>query len=268
MKMYLENGTEVKVIEKISDTHALVKVTITERDFEGNWEEFYSDEVVYKRVYKTPPTVKVKENIAALLLKEKELLSTTSTLQDSIRKQSIELSNMNQKLVKIHNQTTDVNKMIYNRSQFKNTKRIVVWSDKVILPIIMEGEKLSKALHGFKIAIEYNIFNGEERVWTSKLYHKDSSWTSSTYFDQQYGIEFETTDEELEVKIKERVAFYPIDHFGEYQIKDADPKYLTPELIEKKLTLMAIQKNKDKDNLERSIREAQEKLDNLLKQSL
>ena len=261
--MYLENGEQVELVEKLSDTHALVKQLIVDHDFEGRSYTQVVDEILYRRVYLNPPQAKIKAEIA-VLIKEKEKLRIEKMSYEKeligLKKESHELkSSFN----KIQNQITDVNKMIYNRSQIKDAKRIIIWMDKKIMPMIMEGESLDKQRFGLKLSITYEISNNKEQAWVSKLYN-DNTWGSADHFDTKYGMEFDLTDEQIDAKIKQRVTDYQSNYFHDQYIRDAEARYLTPALIEKKLELMSKQKAQEKNNLEDSIKRKQKELEELL----
>lgn len=246
--VYLKNGQQADLIKEV-DGRFLVAPHYTYNDYEGEeYSEAGTSLEMVEQVFKYPPIEKLNEEYKSVL----EQLKKAQELAKDVEIEKNKALSQYQSLVK---QTTDLEKFIINRSELKKAKTFTVFPDKEFLPISYPNPNYN----GLKINILIDIQNGEERAWAYKLY-KDYNDSYGHFVDMKSGIFCDLSEEEIDRLTKERIASRPIDYFSQSRIASVDDSFLTPELIAIKNKLIADNKQKSIDRLNKEINDAQEKL--------
>ena len=246
-KIYLKNGQEAYLDKKIDDNNFLVVPVMFYGGDDGEAYEDMGDAIVVSEIFKSVPIEKIQDDYINILDKIK-------TKNEALRTIEVELSRANNELRRIETQTTNIGKVIYNRSELKTAERITVFPKDGVMSYDM-SEKNKKNL---KISIEFNVINGEERAWASKYY--GDSWGSGDFLDPDCGFVVNATDDEIIEITKERIKGKPKDFFNGHRLAQVPDTYLTSELIEIKSQYVDNQKNVKVEGLKKMIKNAQEEL--------
>lgn len=252
--VFLEDGRQAKLIAK-TDKGYVVDPMAVYQDYET--EEEYTEEtgnvVQVSKVFKVAPLDVVNAEY-------KEVLDKIAEQEAVLCQKRSELSKAKHELSQIEKQKTDLGKMIINRTELVNAKRLIVWIKDRIAPRVMDVRS------SLKLIISYTVsrYESEEKCWaysTWSDYENDKGWsTYSEYFDPEYGVKADLTDDEiLQITHQRQLK----NKFDSYALKSTDPKWLTPENIEKRSELNE-QENKNMLKVaEKNLAEAQEKYNKL-----
>lgn len=255
-KVYLENGQEAIFHKKISDNEFIVSpiyIHSYEAFSDEETDEHYEiegDKKIVDRIFEAPPLPKLQKEFEDLSNKLHEAQENFENLQHDLRVKQSELS-------RIEQQTTNLNKLIVNRSEFLNAKRITFFPESRILPIIHDV----KSKYGIRISIELKIVSGEERSWGTK-FEIDEYDGCSEFVDSNYGFLFDKTDDEIAQLAKERATLKQ-SQFRDWVIEKTPDKYLPEPLIEKKNKLAEATRKKYKEKIEHEINNLKSRLEKL-----
>lgn len=154
---------------------------------------------------------------------------------------------------------TNLSKLTFNRSDIKNAKRLVVFSDKQIAPVIYDPHNR----HKLTLSIEITDYDPKIRAWIYKFYG-DERYGSGDYFDEKYGVRCDLTDEEVMALNLERLASKKWD---DWDIIRTDDKWLTPEFIERKKEILSKEAAREIETTKKEIEKYQTKLIELEKKT-
>lgn len=227
--VFLKDGRQANLISK-TDSGYIVEPFETYKDYETKEEytEPCGDVLKVDKVYDQAPLSFIQDDYA-------KILSKVKAQESLLEEKKGELLRVQSEVRALQNTKTDLSKYIINRSEFKKAKRLIVWLDRQIAPLVMDGVESLK----FTICYEIGQWkNGEEKCWVSKgwgdSYNSPQSWGSSQYWDGEYGIKVDLTDEQiLEISL-ERLAKKPEDYFWSNQILHTPDKWLSATYLEKK----------------------------------
>lgn len=253
--VYLADGTKANLITK-TDKGFVVDPINVYQDYESEeeYEESTGNVKMVDKVYEKPPTEVIEEEYKLIKQKVKDQCVLLSEKMAELNRAKYELSQVQQ-------QKTDAAKMIINRSELVNAKRLIVWIKGWIAPRIMDVKS------SLKLTISYTIsrYEGEEKCWaygTWSDYDGDKAWSKySEYFDPAYGIKADLTDEEILQITHERQNK---NEFGEWEISRTDEKWLTSRNIEKRNAHIEQANKNELKNAENDLKIAQEKYNLLL----
>lgn len=222
--VYLKDGTQANLIAKIEKGFVVDPIKIY-HDHEGEEEynEPSGDVMMVEKVYETAPKELIQEEYKDILLKVEEQEKVLADKREEIRKLDREVANLK-------NTKTDTSRYIINREQLRTAKRLILWPTNSIAPRIMDGG----SSHKFTVSYEISQYKNEERAWCYKLWeeNKSNSWSSSEYFDEQYGIKTDLTDEQILHFTHQRISRFKKDfHSWENVLLRTDDSWLTPEYI-------------------------------------
>lgn len=251
--VFLEDGRQARLIAK-TDKGYVVDPMAVYRDYET--EEEYTEEtgnvIQVAKVFKVAPVEIVNAEFKAILDKITEQ-------EDILREKRNELSQLE---YKIKNTVTQVDRYIINREHLRLAKRLVVFQKDAIAPMIMGGDKSYK----FTVSYEISQYQNEERCWVSSLWNEDrnSNWGSSQYFDAEYGIMVDLTDEQIKEITFERQNKRGLKAFNENQIVHTVDEWLTPLFQDEKKRLIEFNKGAQLRYATEELKKAQENYDRLV----
>lgn len=168
-----------------------------------------------------------------------------------------EKSNLLREVDSLKRQKTDLAKLVFNRSDIKNAKRLVVFPKDSIAPVIYDQVNM----HKLTLSIEVSDYNPKIRAWIYRFYG-DGSYSNGDYFDEKYGVKCDLSDEEVMVLTLERLAS---NQWSEWIISRTDDKWLTPEFIEKKRQILARDAEREIETTKKEIEKYQKRLSELEK---
>lgn len=163
-------------------------------------------------VFKTAP----KEKIDLEYLEIKKKVENENQALLGLIKKNHDLF---QELSKMERQKMDLQNLIFNRSDLRRAKRLVVFKDGEIQPLIMDAQ------HNLKLSLEISMLDGKMRAWAYTFGY--DRFDCGTIIDDKYGILCDLTDEQIEQITKERVAKKESNYFSDWAIKRSDDKWLT-----------------------------------------
>jgi tRNA U34 5-carboxymethylaminomethyl modifying enzyme MnmG/GidA len=181
------------------------------------------------KIYSTPPSDKMLEEY-------REIIESIKRKNDELLSAKIELQQTLNHLSKIKKQKTDLSNLIFNRSELKNAKTIVAFSDGVDPFITDNYRKL-------KISIEYYPAAHRKKYWVYKIY-EDENCGISNDVDEEYGLICDLSEDEI-IKIgKERAdKMFDRKKLADYRLLNADDKYLSERLMSVKKDLQKKRKS-------------------------
>lgn len=248
--VYLSNGQACYLKEQIGNKYVVNKIFEYE-DEETGWQEIEdTNDILVDVVFKNKPIQKIDDEIKALQEKKKEELNKISELERQKRTLEYEI-------LKITRTQISNEKFIVNKTELLNATTLALFVKDQIMPITLTNTE--KSFRGLRLAFTIELSNGQERSWGYKLYFEDR-YTSGDYLCEKYGILINPTEEEIDATIRKRVLEFK---FSDYWIKTTDDKYLTPDLIIRKTDLIRTEKEKKREDLEKLLKETQEKLSKL-----
>lgn len=250
--VYLEDGRQAKMIAK-TDKGYVVDPLAVYQDYET--EEEYAEPsgkvVQVAKVFKVAPVEVVNAEYKAILDKIAEA-------EQQVREKRNELSQLE---YTVKNTKTDIDRYIINREQLRLAKRLIAFDKNAIVPKVMGGDKS----HKFTVSYEISQYKNEERCWVSSLWseNKDSTWSSSNYFDAEYGIMTDLTDDEIKAITFERQTKHGIKYFYENQIMHTGDEWLTPEFQAEKKRLIELNSTREFEKAKDELKKAQENYNKL-----
>jgi hypothetical protein len=224
--VYLKDGTKAKLITK-ADSGYIVDPLIICVPYDGDEGDNEVQELSgliqqVDQVYDSPPRAAMHEEI-------KKLQSAADELGELVSQRTLEFNRVKYELEKIKKTVTDAGKMIINRQELKSAKRLVVWIKGRVAPRIMDDN------NRLKLTISYTIsqYSAEEKCWAYGCWDdSDERWSSySEYFDPEYGIKTDLSDDEILSITHERQMK---NQFDSSELNRVDDKWLTPANIELK----------------------------------
>jgi hypothetical protein len=253
--VYLKNGQAARFIKKIDEENFIVEPCMVFYDYEGNEDYDYGERAVVSEVFSKPPAEKIEkeylEKIEAVKKKTEELYSITK-----------EVHLAEHKLKEVEEITTDLQKMLFNRSELKKAESITVFTEDVIEPKTL-SEKMRKEL---KLIIEVNFVNGQEKVFSYDFDSYYSGWDYNGRIDADYGLLLDISEEELLEITKERAdKMRESGDLKDYRLKNTDDVYLSDSLIEAKNEVIRNDNLKQKESIKSDIESKKEELRNLEK---
>lgn len=255
--VYLEDGRQANLIAKTEKGYVVAPLA-TYQDYET--EEEYAEPsgkvLQVAKVFKEAPIDVVNAEYKAILDKITEA-------ENQVREKRNELSQLE---YKIKNTATQVDRYIINREQLRLAQRLIVFKKDAIVPMVMGGDKSYK----FTVSYEISQYQNEERCWVSSLWDEDrnSNWGSSQYFDAEYGIMTDLTDEQIKAVTFERQTKYGIKNFYENQIIHTGDEWLTPEFQAEKKRLIEFNKGAELRKATEELKKAQENYNRLANKSV
>lgn len=247
-KVFLSNGQEADLIKEI-DGKFLVAPYVMFLIGEDDWDSEPSENLrLVDKVYKTAP----KENISLEYEEIKKKVKDEKSVLLELGKHKHDLF---QELAKMNRQKMDLSKLIFDRSDLRKAKRLIVFKGGIIPPLIMDAK------HDLKLSLEISMLDGKMRAWVYTFSY--DSFSGGTIIDDEYGIMCDLTDEQIEILTKERVIKKKPDYFNDWSIKSVDDKWLPPEMITRKQNIITEEKRKEKEKLQNDLQIAQEKLSKL-----
>lgn len=252
--VFLEDGRQANLIAKTDKGYVVDPISKYE-DYEGEeeYEEPSGKVLQVAKVFKVAPVDIINEEYKAIIQKVEEQEKILSEKRQELSKAKHELS-------QIEKQKTDLAKMIINRTELVSAKRLIVWIKGRIAPRIMDVK------NSLKLTISYTVsrYQAEEKCWaygTWSDYDGDKAWsTYGEYFDPEYGIKADLTDEEVLQITHERQTK---NEYDSYELRRTDSKWLTQENIEKRAEYVEQENKYLLKEAEKNLFEAREKYNRL-----
>ena len=221
--VYLNDGQEAKLVRKIDETTFIVSPVMVFEDYDGNETEGFSADFVVGQVFEKPPLKKKSDDLLSIEKALDERRKDIATADKSLREARLELE-------AIKRQKTDLEKLIINKGELREAKRLTIFSDGGYTPI-----HISKDINDVKFSLYISANDGKLTCWHYKLTF--NNWSHSTNFDEKIGILIDKSDEEIHqiaenrvVENAEKIKKYP------HTLNLIPDEYLTPELLEIKTT--------------------------------
>lgn len=244
--VYLANGQACYLKEKIGEKFVVNKIFEFESEF-GTEEIQDNNDILVDKIYLQQPIEKIASEIGELKDQKTSLLNCILELNNQKRTIQREVEQITK--TKISNE-----KFIINRSDFLNAKSIALFEKDKINPIVKED---NKEFRGISISMEVKIGDGIERYWGARVYNYDGYQTSN-FLCPKYGFLINPTEDEILETAKKRAIEL---EFSDWVISNTYDKYLTPELIERKKSIVSQAKNKERQSLETELKNIQDKLE-------
>lgn len=258
--IFLKDGTQANLITKTDKGYVVDPVEIY-RDYETKEEyaEPSGNVLLVDKVYDAAPIAVIQEEYKEILSKVEEQEKILEEKRQAIRQADSELN-------RIKNQKTDVSRYIINREELRTAERLILFVSGQILPRVLDG----KASHKFSVSYEISQYKGEERCWAYKLWseNRDSGWSTSDYFDEQYGIKTNLTDEEIKALSLDRLSKKKISDIHESALLSCPDEWLLPEWIEAKRDKKDRNDQHELNRAKEELTKAQEKFDRISKNEL
>lgn len=241
--VYLKDGTQCRLVSK-QDNGYLVEPFMMYATEDGDYDSDLSGilKIVTEVFHKAPI-----ELIEAECQKVYDRIGILTQERDKLQQEKNELSI---EVNKLNRQKTDLTKLTFNRSDIKNAKRIVAFPRGNIAPFILDP----KNRHKLTLSIEISDYDPKIRAWTYRLYG-DDNWSSGDYFDEQFGIKCDISDEEISAIVSNRLATIK---FDDYAVKRTDDKWLNHEYIERKNNILVKEKENTRITKEKELKAIQE----------
>ena len=241
--IYLKDGRVADLVTKTEKGY-LVDPYCTFKYYEDNEESAPSGVIeLAQEIFTEAP----KELIEFECQKIHDRMAIISAEKDRLQQ---EKNILTQEVNILKKQKTDLTKLIFNRSDIKNAKRIVVFPKNEIAPMIYDQENR----HKLALSIEVTDYDPKIRAWTYKFYG-DDRYGSGDYFDEDYGVHCDLSDDEVMALNLKRLSERKFDN---YIICRTADKWLTPDLIQRKQTLQNNEKIRERSNKEKQLQEIQE----------
>jgi hypothetical protein len=256
--VFLKDGTQANLITKTEKGY-VVDPFETYQDYEG--EQGYSEPSgnlkLVEKVYEVAPRTLIDAEY-------EEIVQKVEAQEKLLSEKRAELRQAQNEIDRIKGIKTDTSRYIINREELRNAKRLILWPRNYIAPRVMDGSKS----HKFTVSYDITQYNGEEKAWASQLWSEDknSNWGNSEYFDEQYGIKVDLTDEQILALTHQRIERFKKEgnSWRSTLLRTAD-EWLTPEYIEEKNAIKADERKHDLDRAEKEFKEAQAKYESLQK---
>jgi hypothetical protein len=259
---YLKDGRMADLITK-TDKGYLVDPYIVWNDYDGQAESAPSGVVeLVSEVFITAPVEFIETEY-------KKVLERVNEQEKIWRDRQTELQKLNSEISILRNQKTDLSRYIINREELRTAKRLILWPTNEIVPRIMDG----KESHKFSVSYEISQYIERERVWCYKGYTEqknEGSWSSySEYFDEQYGVKVDLTDEEILALTIERIHRFKKNSCSWPVVLLRTPdKWLSPEYIAEKAAIKEKNRIAEIEKAKGELDAAQKKLEILQAKAL
>jgi len=248
--VYLSNGQACYLKEQIGNKYVVTKIFEYE-DQEYGWQEIEdTNDILVDAVFKNKPIQKIDDEIKTLQAKKKEELNNISVLEKQKKTLEYEID-------KITKTQITNGKFIVNRTELLNATTLALFVKDRIMPITLTNTE--KSFRGLKLSLTIELSSGIERSWGYNLYY-ENIYEGGDYLCEKYGILINPTQDEIDATIRKRILEFK---FSDYWLKTVDDKYLTPDLIIQKTAIIRSEKEKKRDDLEKLLKETQEKLSSL-----
>lgn len=253
--VFLKDGTQANLITKTEKGYIVDPLEIyTDYETKDEYTEPSGNVIQVDKVYDVAPIPVIMEEYKTVLDKIEEQEGVLQEKRDELRKLEYEIT-------RLKNTKTEVNRYIINREELKNAKRLIVFKDGHIMPRIMDGKNSAK----FSVSYEISQYRGEEKCWSCQLHSesRDSGWSGTDYFDADYGIKVDLTDEEIKELTLSRLVKKPKDYFREYCLRTTPDEWLTPEFIEIKKAFIEKENTIELQKAEKELTNAKQRIDAL-----
>lgn len=257
--VYLKDGRMADLVTKTEKGY-LVDPYIEWNDYEGQKESAPSGNVeLVNEIFNTAPVELIEAEYKKVLDRVQEQEIIWLERQKELQKMTYEIGIL-------RNQKTDLSRYIINREELRTAKRLVIWPTAEIAPRIMDGTASNK----ITVLYEISQYQNKEKCWCYKAYtdgpKSEGRWSDySQYFDEQYGIKVDLTDEEILALTHERIPRLKKDFYSWKQVLlRTDDKWLTPEFIDEKSTIREEERKSELQKVEKELQDAQKKLDKLM----
>ena len=250
--VYLIDGRKARLISQ-SEGEYIVRPYLTYYPESEEDEEEYSEangaiESVSK-IFKRSPIEVIEEEY-------KIISDRVNKLNSEYEEKRKTLSTINQDIRKAENEKTNLERLIVNKSEIKNAKRIVFFEADAIEPFIFEPTS-----GNLKLSLYYDItlFGMEERVWGYTMSWE--RWDNGKRYDPKYGLMFDISDEEILRLTLERQESMTI---SDWQLSRCADKWLSPSLKERKDKIISDNRERSIISLKAEIHKKQEELSKLV----
>lgn len=257
--VYLPNGEMCNLVGEFGDKYIINKIYQV-RDEYGEIIDYADDtnELLVPIIYKEQPISKFGDQVKVFKDQIKDLHSEKLDLDNQKKLIKKEISDLEREVNKLTATKITKNKFIVNLTELLNAKKIVVFIDLKIMPVIYLST--DKNFNQLKLSINIEVGSGIERSWVYKIYYEDGGYSSGDYICPKYKYLINPTDEEVDAIIRERVSKTD---FNDHQIISTDSKYLTDELIAFKNNYITNKKTTELKKLEGDLVVTQRKINNL-----
>lgn len=258
--VFLKDGTQANLITKTDKGYVVDPLEIyTDYETKEKYTEPSGNVMMVDKVYDAAPLPVIQEEYKAILSKVEDQERVLEEKRQELRKVEYDIN-------RIKNTKTDVSRYIINREELRNAKRLILFVRGQIIPRVLDGKKS----HKFTVSYEISQYAGEERCWAYTLWseNRDNGWSSSDYFDEEYGIKVDLTDEEIKTLAHERLSKRKPSDFHEAHLMGCPDEWLTAAWIEIKKEKKDRFERIEIEKAEKELKNAQEKFDRLLKKEL
>lgn len=257
--VYLANGQMSYLKEQIGNKYIVNKIfTMNDDDcnpYDHNGDYYWGTEIVdpndtiVDKIFLKPPVAKLDKTI-------KDLQAQKKQIKQEIEQINADKNRILKEMDSIAKTKIDAENFIIDRSDLLNAKKIVVFRENTIDPLIFN--KSDKKRQGFRLQLSIDVVNGEEESWYYILAHDD--WGASYRICKKYGYLINPTQEEIDETARQRVKEL---QFRDWDIERADDKYLTADLRKRKRDLISSRCERDIETLLREIQEKKSSIDRL-----
>ena len=262
--VYLKDGAKATLVSKIEDgfvirRHMLCRPCSESDEYQEEYEEVCDAVEIVKEVFSAAPVWIIEGQCKTAQIKVE--------IQEKILAERIQqLKETERELIKLKMQKTDISRYIINREQLRTAKRLILFVNGHVMSRVLDGSKS----HRFTVSYEITQYREQEKCWAYKLWseNKDSGWSTSEYFDEQFGIKTDLTDEEIKTAAFERLSKKKFSDIHESILLQTPDEWLTPEWIQEKMQRKDRKEKQDLQSAEKALAEAQARVDRLLNKGL
>ncbi len=231
--VFLKNGQEATLVEKLSENKYLVDPHVIWCDEYGNTStDPTGDLKVVNEVYSKAPVDAIDKEYATTLEK-------VSKVKTELSEATTELRALRLKIKQQQEIESDFENWIINLSEYKKAENLVFFSEgKHIMPEIISKEMKNK---GLTLTFRVNCFDGsmDRRVKNIDCEGYSAGYTSRK-LDPYFGIKINLSKDEIESLISERIDSLNAEDFSKYEIERIPERYLN-ESFKTRLNLLRME---------------------------
>lgn len=261
--VYLKDGSRATLVSKINDGFLVKRHLVCQK-----WNDDSEDEVefieesdqveIVNEVFPKAPIDFIEAEYRRWLDK----VSEQEKILSEIQKEKIALAS---EVLRLKNSKTDITRIIFNMEELRNAKRLTVFRRDRIEPHSIDPQNRLKLTISYEIT-SYGV--GDQNCWVYNFYgdNNSGSWGSSDYYDPQYGIMPDLTDEQIKEITINRLLKKDIggkEGFSPWALTGCSDIWLTPEIIELKKKEMLKQSENDLKNAKAELEKHQKNVERL-----
>lgn len=261
MKVFLKNGQEADLVKEM-DGQYLVDPYMVYSGYEGEEGTEPSGALrIVNEIFKVAPVEVINKEYLSVLEKIAEKSAELKKLTAEVHEEKKALS-------QLRLQTTDLNKCLFDLSQYKSAKRLTFFKKGEFAPTTIEDQPNWSGSKGAVLGFKITAYTNEIVAYGYSLdYDGRKGYSNNDDIDPEFGIKVDLSDNEiLELALARNAKIDASSIKSLYVFRSSNIKpepYLSTNLLQRIKELEDKEKEGQKNSLERQINEAKEKLKQL-----